>query len=103
MYAAKSFWIELEFKTVERAAEEMIIFRSMQRHVVSLSFNPVDLFRLQKEHAPAGFNDHPIQIFGSRFALGYERQEPQIEVFVSFTTDLSARARERGLKSIFIE
>jgi hypothetical protein len=62
----------------------------MQRHIVSLSFDPVDLFCLQKKHAPTGFYDHPIQIFGSRFALAYKRQEPLIEILFSLATDLSA-------------
>src|SRR5215510_14235171 len=95
--------VELQFQTGQRSAEKMLVPCCVQRYIVPLRFDPVDLIRLEKEDAASGFYDHPVEIFATRPSICYQRQQALTEITISFAANLPAGPLERGRKSLFVE
>src|SRR5215212_1213472 len=62
LYALKLARVELRLKAADRLPEEIFFLSHVQRDVVTLGLDPLDLFSAEKKNAPVGFNNQALDV-----------------------------------------
>src|SRR5437764_14772374 len=80
MDAQKAFRIELCLDLADGFAHEVSCFADVKANVLAFSFDPVNLFGLEKECPPTGFDDHALKVALLGAQLFKQSQRPLADV-----------------------
>src|ERR1044071_851223 len=103
MDSYKLLGIEFRFKAADRFSQEMGFLSAMYRDVISLGFNPVNFFRVEKIDSAATFNHEAFQILVAGFEFLEQRENPLVRAAVSFAVHLRFRSLPSQIESLFIK
>src|SRR5215470_12223609 len=98
--------VETVFEMAECFAQEMGFGSDVQGNVVAAGFDPINIFGLEKVHAPGRFDDEAVGEF--RWSFDAFEQREQTVVYVAqpatfVTVELLASMRERLAKAFVTE
>src|SRR5215475_3813956 len=98
--------VEAVFEMAERFAQEMGFGSDVQGNIVAAGFDPINIFSLEKVHAPGRFDDEAVREF--RWSFDAFEQREQTAVYVAqpatfVTVELLARMRKRLAKAFVTE